>query len=338
MELLSMLRGQQMKQHHTPLSFSVITIILASLILNACGTSNQSKMYKIGVVNLAAAFDPILDGFKEGMEELGYVEGQNVTYIYDGPAANPDALDAVFENLKSEKADLVLTFGTLTTLRAKESLANTDIPIIFGPVTDPVASGIVENVLNPGGNITGIRTGNPTPKRLEWFLKIAPGIKHTYVFNNPNDNSSVQALAALSETAPKLNVELEVVDATNPDEISAALSEMPNDVDSIFIPASATFEANMDLFVKVANERKLPLAAPATANTWQGALTSFGHDNVPLGRQASRLADQILRGVNPSDLPIESADLFVSLNLMTAKVIGLYIPDDVIRQADIVVR
>ena len=327
-----------MKKSHKFLSLVIVTAIFASLMLSACGASGQNKVYKIGVVNLAAAFDPILDGFKDGMEEAGYIEGQNVTYIYDGPAANPDALDAIFEDLKSQKVDLVLTFGTLTTLRAKESLADAGIPIIFGPVTDPVASGIVDDVLKPGGNVTGIRTGNPTPKRLEWLLKIAPNIKRIYVFNNPNDNSSAQALAALSETAPSFNVKLIVVEASNPDEIEAGLSTMPADVDAIFIPASATFEANIDKFVKVANEKKLPLAAPATANTWQGALTSFGHDNVPLGRQASRLADQILRGAKPSDLPIESADLFLAINLTTADTIGLDVSDDVIRQADIVVH
>jgi len=319
--------------------FLILVIALStSFLLSACGAPSQKKVYKIGVVNLAAAFDPILDGFKTGMEEAGYKEGQNVTYIYDGPAANPDALNAIFENLKSENVDLVLTFGTLATLRAKESLAGTDIPVIFGPVTDPVASGIVDDVLKPGGDITGIQTGNPTPKRLEWLLKIDPNIKRLYVFNNPNDSSSVQALAALTQTAPTFNVELVTANASTPDEIMAALSTTPEDIDAIFILASATFEANIDKFVNIANDRKLPLAAPATANVWQGALTSFGHDNVPLGQQASRLADQILRGVNPADLPIESADLFVSINLKTAKIIGLDIQDEIIRQANIIVR
>jgi putative ABC transport system substrate-binding protein len=317
--------------------FLVLTLI-SSFLLSACGVSSQKKIYKIGVVNLAAAFDPILIGFKAGMEKAGYVEGQNLTYIYDGPAASPDTLNAIFENLKSEKVDLVLTFGTLTTLRAKESLAGTDIPVIFGPVTDPVASGIVVEVLKPGGNITGIQTGNPTPKRLEWLLKIDPNIKRLYVFNNPNDNSSVQALAALTQAASTFNVELVTADASTPDEIAAALSRTPHDIDAIFILASAIFEAHIDKFVNVANVKKLPLAAPATANVWQGALTSFGHDNVPLGQQASQLAAQILRGANPADLPIESADLFVSINLKTAEIIGLDIPDNIIRQANIIVR
>ena len=318
--------------------FILVIALTISFLFSACGTLSQKEIYKVGVVNLAPPLEPILEGFKVGMEETGYMEGQDITYIYDGPAANPEALNGVLENLKNEKVDLVLTFGTLATLTAKESLAGTDIPIIFGPVTDPVASGIVADVLNPGGNITGIQTGNPTPKRLEWLLKIDPGIKRLYTFNNPVDNSSVQALAALKQTAPIFNVELVIRDTSTPEEITVALNEMPEDIDAIFLPASAFFERNNAQFVEFANAHKLPLAAPATENVRDGALISFGHDNVPLGQQASHLGDQILRGVNPADLPIESADLFVSINLKTAEIIGLHIPDEIIRQANIVVR
>jgi putative tryptophan/tyrosine transport system substrate-binding protein len=327
-----------MKQPFRTTLLIVVITLISSLILGACSGTGEKKMYTIGVVNLAAAFDPILEGFKAGMEEEGFVEGENVTYIYDGPAANPDALAPVLENLKTLDVDLVLTFGTTTTLKAKAAFEGTDIPVIFGPVTDPVASGIVADLLNPGGNITGIRTGNPTPKRLEWLMAISPKIKRIYVFNNPSDKSSVQALAVLNETAPLFKVELVVYEAGTPDEIDAGLAAMPENVDAIFIPATAFYEAQISKFIAAANEHKLPLAAPATANVVTGALTSFGHDNVPLGRQASRMAVQILRGVKPADLPIELAELFLSINLKTASIIGLNIPDDIIRQADIVIR
>jgi putative tryptophan/tyrosine transport system substrate-binding protein len=327
-----------MKRSYQTSSLFIVIFLLTSLVLSACSGTSQKKSYTIGVINLAAAFDPILDGFKAGMEAEGFVEGKNVTYLYDGPASSPDALDAVLENLKSKNVDLVLTFGTTATLKAKKILEGTNIPVIFGPVTDPVSSGVVTDLLKPGGNITGIRTGNPTPKRLEWLMTIAPNIQRIYVFNNPKDNSSVQALTALTQTAPMFNVELVVRDASTAEEVATGLGAIPEDVDAIFIPASAFFEAQMDKFVAAANERKLPLAAPATANVWAGALTSFGHDNVPLGKQASRLAVQILHGVKPADLPIESADLFVSVNLKTAGIIGLDIPDDIIRRINIVVR
>jgi putative ABC transport system substrate-binding protein len=295
-------------------------------------------MYTIGVVNLSASFDPILEGFKTGMAAEGFIEGQNVTYLYEGPAANPDALGGVLENLKNKNVDLVLAFGTTAALKAKQALEGTDIPVIFGPVTDPIGSGVVTDLQKPGGNLTGIRTGNPAPKRLEWLMAIAPTIQRIYVFNNPKDSSSVQGLAALTEIAPKFNVELVVRDASTPEEIDAGLSAIPEDADAIFVLASAFLEAQIGKFIDAADKNTLPLSAPATANVTAGALTSFGHDNIPLGEQASRLAIQILRGVKPSDLPVETAELFMSINLKTAETIGLNIPNDTIRQANVVVR
>jgi putative ABC transport system substrate-binding protein len=272
------------------------------------------------------------------MEAEGFIEGQNVTYLYDGPAANPEALAGVLEGLKVKKVDLVLTFGTTATLKAKQILEGTDIPVIFGPVTDPIGSGVVTDLQKPGSNLTGIRTGNPTPKRLEWLMAMAPDIQRIYVFNNPKDNSSVQALTSLTDTAPIFNVELVVRDASTAEEIDAGLREIPEDTDAIFVLASAFLEAQIGKFVDSAAQNKLPLSMPATDNVRAGALTSFGQDNAPLGKQASRLAVQIFRGIKPADLPVETAEIFMSINLKAANTIGLYIPNGIIRQADVVVR
>ena len=327
-----------MKQSYRNIYFIVALALVSSLILGACSGTSQKKMYTIGVVNLSPSFEPMLDGFKAGMEVEGFKEGENVTYLYDGPAANPDALDPLLENFKNKKVNLVLTFGTTASLKAKKALEGTDIPVIFGPVTDPVASGVVTNLLTPGGNMTGIRTGNPAPKRLEWLTAIVLNAQHIYVFNNPSDNSSVQGLEALKETAPILNVELQVYDASKPEEIDAGLRAIPEGTDAIFVLASAFLEGQIGKFVDAALQNKLPLSMPATDNVRAGALTSFGQDNFPLGKQASRLAVQILRGVKPADLPVETAEIFMAVNLKAAENIGLYIPNGIIRQADVVVR
>jgi putative tryptophan/tyrosine transport system substrate-binding protein len=327
-----------MKRFHQTSSLFIVISLLASLVLSACSGTSQEKVYTLGVINLSASMDSILDGFKSGMTEAGYVEGKNVTYIYDGPLADTNALKAQLESLKAKKVDLIISFGTPATLQAKQTLEGTNIPVIFVPVTDPVKSGIVADLQKPGSNLTGIRTGNPISKRLEWLLTIDPSIKRIFVVNKPDDSSSVQGLATLTQVAPTLNVELVTRDASTPDETSAALNALPEDVDAIFMVASASMEAQLDKFVKAANEHKLPLSAPATGNVRAGALMSFGQDNLPIGRQAARLADQVLRGVSPADLPVESADLFVSVNLKTAAIIGLDIPDDIIRRINIVVR
>jgi putative tryptophan/tyrosine transport system substrate-binding protein len=327
-----------MKQSYRIIYFIIAMVLVSSLALSACGGTSQKKIYTIGVANLSPSFESVLEGFKAGMTAEGFKEGENITYLYDGPAANPDALGPILENFKTQKVDLVLAFGTTATLKAKQALEGTNIPVIFGPVTDPVGSGIVTNLLSPGGNMTGIRTGNPASKRLEWLTAVVSGAKHIYVFNNPSDNSSVQGLEALKKTAPILNVELQVYDASTPEEIDAGLRAIPEDTDAIFVLASAFLEAQISKFVDTAAQNKLPLSMPATDNVRSGALTSFGQDNVPLGEQASRLAVQIFRGVKPADLPVETAELFMSVNLKTAEAIGLYIPNGVIRQADVIVR
>jgi putative tryptophan/tyrosine transport system substrate-binding protein len=327
-----------MKQSHRATNFIVAIALLFSMTLGACTGTNQKKVYTIGVANLSDSFESILDGFKAGMKAEGFIEGENVIYLYDGPASNPDALAVVLENLKNKKVDLVLTFGTTATLKAKEVLEGTDIPVIFEPVTDPVASGVVTDLQKPGGNFTGIRTGNPAVKRLEWMMTIVPDAKRIYVFNNPKDSSSVTGLASLTGAAPAFNVELVVRDASTVEEIDAGLGAIPKDAGAIFILASAFLETQIGKFIDAANKNKLLLSAPSTVNVRSGALTSFGQDNIPLGKQASRLAVQILRGVKPADLPIESADLFVSINLKTADTIGLNVPDEVVRRANIVIR
>lgn len=312
--------------------------MIAAMFLSGCSGAGKPKTFTIGIVNLSASLQPVVDGFKAGLAEAGYVEGQNVTYIYDGLAANIDALPALFESLKEKKVDLVLSVGTASTVQAKKSLEGTNIPVVFAPVTDAVKSGFVADLLKPGGNFTGVQIGNVISKRLEWLLAIAPGIKRIYVIHNPSDNGSVQGRMALIEVAPTFKVELEVREARTPDEITAALATLPGDVDALFVSPAVTLVAQIEAFIKAANEHKLPLSTPDVADVKAGALMAFGAEDTAMGRQAARLADQILHGVKPADLPVETADSILSLNLKTANLIGLNIPDAVIRQAKVVVR
>ncbi len=312
-------------------------VIVITLILSGCG-GTQAKTYTIGVVNLSATLDSTLDGFKASLAEAGYVEGQNVTFLYDGAVASANDLDPIFQGLKEKKVDLIFSIGTAATVQAMKTLEGTDIPVVFGPVVDPVGSGIVADLLKPGGNFTGVQLGNSTPKRLEWLLAMAPNIRRMYVVHNPDDRSSVSALTGLTKAAATFNVELEVREARTPEEISAAFGTIPADVEAIFILPATTITAHADEYVKAANEHKLPLSVPTIPTVKAGALMAFGQDNVPLGRQAGRLAAQILGGAKPADLPVETADYFLAINLQTAKAIGLDIPDEIIRQADTVIR
>jgi putative ABC transport system substrate-binding protein len=276
-----------------------------------------------------------MEGFKAGMAELGYIEGENITYIYDGATNSIDKLDSVAQDLVAADVDLILSITTSATQAAQRATVDTDIPVVFVPVTDPVGAGLVDSLRQPGGNITGVTFGIQEGRRLEWLVQIVPTIEQIYVPYNPEDRSAALALEMASETATELGVELITYETRNPEEVMAAIENIPEEADAIFLlPDSLTGAHNAE-FV----ELQLPTSGPNPIDTKRyGILTSYGMEVSASGKQAARLADQIFQGIKPADLPVETAEFFLAINLKTAEAIGLDIPDEILLQADIIVR
>jgi putative ABC transport system substrate-binding protein len=318
-------------------SIFIVILLIIAIVLTACGSAGP-KTYTIGVINISANMDDTVKGFKEGMAALDYVEGKNVTYVYDGPVS-ADKLDTVAQDMVKAKVDLILSLTTPATKAAQKATAGTAIPVLFIPVTDPVGAGVVASLTKPGGNTTGVTYTTQEGRRLEWLLQVAPAIKQVYIVYNPKDQSPVLALKSVSETAAKLGVELITREASTPEEIEAAFKDIPQEADAIFfLPDTAVYARKAD-WLKLAIEHKLPTSGPNAGTVNDGALTAYGIDLAVSAKQGgARLADQILRGTKPADLPVEMADFFSALNLKTAQAIGLDIPDDVLRQADTIVR
>ena len=327
-----------MKNLMLPKSFIFIVIfIITSLLLVACG-GEKDKTYTIGVINLSQNLDESVDAFKEGMTELGYVEGENITYIYEGPAGMGQ-LDAVAQGLVAADVDLILSLTTPATKAAQQAAADTDIPVVFIPVTDPVGAGIVDSLTSPGGNATGITYSSQEGRRLEWLLQVAPTIEQIYIVYNPEDQSPVLALESVSETAKQLGVELITREASTPEEAAAAFENIPEEADAIFFLPDSVANARMADWLEIAAQLNLPTSGSNTALAEDGTLTAYGIDlTISAKEEGARLADQILRGTQPADLPVEMAEFFSVVNLKTAEAIGLDIPDTILRQTDIVIR
>lgn len=315
----------------------VTLLILAGLLLIACEPA-QPKTVTIGVVNLAPVLDPIFDGFKAGMAEKGYIEGEDIIYIYEGPVGSIDKLEPAIQTLLDSGVDLVLSISTPATQAAHQLTAGIDVPVVFVPMTDPVAAGVVQSLGHPGGNVTGVTFGASEARRLEWLLKAAPNVKRIYVPYNPDDTSPVIALTRVSEAASKLGVELVPREARNSDEITAAIEAIPEDVDAIFLLPDSLVVSRASDFIVAALDLNLPFAVPGDEEVEAGALISYSMNFHASGEQAARLADQILKGTKPADLPVETAEFFLVINLQTAEAIGLYIPDEILRQADTIIR
>lgn len=327
------------KQIHTlRITFCLVLMLILSLLLGACNSSTpeEQEMVTVGINSLAPVFDPIVDGFKDRLTELGYIEGENITYIYDGPIGDVAQLDAAAQALVDQDVDLILSLSTpasLATMNATE-----EIPIIFAPIADPLRAGLVSSLAKPGGNATGVQWGLSEPRRLEWLLTLDPEIQKIYLPYNPDDNAAVIILEDIQETAAQFGVELMLFEARDEAEITAAIEGIPEDADAMFLLPDSLLVSRMDEFAEAAIAHKLPLTAPGTETVDAGGLMSYSMAFYPVGEQAGRLAHQVLQGTAVSDLPVETSDFFLDINLKTANAIGLEISDEILRQADRIIR
>ncbi len=315
----------------------MLSLIGILLSVTSC-TALQSPHITIGIVNPMPTLNDTVEAFKAGMAEFGYVEGENVTYIYKGPADDPEKLDAAIQEVMAADVDLILSILTATTAKIKQAVEGTDIPVVFVPVTDPVGSGLVNSLREPGGNLTGIMLpAGGNSKALEWLLKIVPDLTRIYVPFNPDDKSQTRHLASLQEAAAKVDVELVIAEVRTADEVNAALDDIPANVDAVWVLSSGFWSPHIDQFIQSALEHKLPLR---TTITWvdRGALMSYAGDIAVFGKQASQMANKILQGAEPATLPVETANFFLSINLRTAEAIGLNVPEGVLEQADNIIR
>ena len=302
-------------------------VIPLSFIFSAC--QQEEEPIQIGVVNFLPAMDKVLAGFQESMKDFGYEEGTEIIYIYDGPAASTEDLPSIAEDLVNAEVDLILAFSTVSALATKTATEGTNIPVIFAPVTDLKGSGLI----GPGSNLTGVTNGGSDRKRLEWMVEIVPDVQVVYIPYNPN-SSALSALAEVKETAEELGLTIIERQVEDQADIITAVSEIPETVDAIFILPDIVTVAEIPIFYEATLSREIPIVGVETASVEQGALFSFGLDFEEVGHQAAGMADQLLKGNSSvSELPVEPTDFFLDINLATAEIIGLEIPDEVLEQA-----
>jgi putative ABC transport system substrate-binding protein len=310
-------------------------LVVASLLLSACATP-QPKTYSVAFVNTAKILDPVFDGFKGKMTELGYTEGKNITYVWDGDVTL-DKVEELTKSLVAKKVDLIFSLTTPATQAVKKVLEGTTTPAVFS-ITDPVAAGVVQSLKQPGGNMTGITTGAGEALRFEWLMRIVPKAKRIYYPYNSTDKSASGAFKTIQATATNLKVEIVAREATTKDDVTAAIAAIPTDVDAIFIGPDSLVGAAFADWAKAAIERKLPLSGSSVSHVQAGMLFSYSYDNVASGQQVATIADQVLKGTKPADIPVQTSEFFLTINYKTAQAIGLDISNDILQQAKTVIK
>jgi len=314
------------------------TALGALSLARAFGQPVPKRVITIGV--LANEAWPPIDAFREGMRELGYVDGRNVRYAYRYAEGRNERFRAFAEELVAQKVDLILTWGTEPSLEAKR--ATKTIPIVMGAVGDPLAPGIVANLARPGGNITGFSTlaAELEAKRLELLTEIVPKLQRVGVIGNPTNRYTPGALHGARQAAKRLKLVLIVRDVHDADSLDRALDAVGRErAQALLVLTDPFFVSQRRQLADFAIKARLPSAYTYREYADAGGLVAYTPSYKDLFHRAAGYADRILRGANPGDLPIEQASKFeLIVNLRTAKAIGIKLPQSFLQRADEVIR
>ena len=306
----------------------ITTGLLATTLglgLAACGNTNNATedgKKTIGILQLVehGSLDAAYEGFKEGLAEGGYKEGENLTLEYQNAQNSQDNLKSMSEKLVKYSPDLLLGIAT----PAAVSLANetTDIPIVVTAVTDLVEAKLADTNEAPGRNITGTSDMVPIDKQIQLLLSIVPDAKTIGIMYNAGEaNSKIQA--DLAEKALKdAGVDVKVLTANTTNDVQQVTTSLAKDVDGIYVPTDNTFASAAAVVGEVAKETKTPIVAGSVEQVEDGALATFGIDYKSLGKQTGELAAKILDGdEKPATTPVETAnklELVVNQEMATA--------------------
>ncbi|MDH5708815.1 MAG: ABC transporter substrate-binding protein [Hylemonella sp.] len=324
---------------HRRLGFLALALgLLVAGVYFLNGGHSNSPMRRVAIVPFTAVNDRVVQGFRQTLADRGWVAGQNVEFQVTPADGNIGALDARVRTLLSWKPDLILAASTPPSQSVHRNTRDSRVPMIFAPVSDPIAAGIVKELAQPGENATGVRLASSNGLRLQWLKRMAPKAKVYYVPYSINDKSALVSLQQIEEGASLLGLKLVLHGVDSLQDIEEAAKNIPKAAHAIFLPQDSRIEARVELFVQSANKSRLPLSAPSLVQVERGALMSYGFDHYRIGEQAGRMGAAILAGADPGMLPVETAENFLAVNLRAAQQIGLEVDESVLRQARIIIR
>jgi putative tryptophan/tyrosine transport system substrate-binding protein len=284
---------------------------------------------------------PRNEAFRQGLRELGYVEGKNIIIEWRSAEGKFDRLPGLAAELVNLKVDIVVSAGPAPTRALKD--ATTTIPIVFAQEGDPVAGGLVASLARPGGNITGLSGLAPelSRKRLELWKEIIPALSRAAVFRTSTQPGNAQLLKDLDLAAGALKVKLQYLDVLDPKFINTAFqTAVKGRAEAvIMMVAGAVTGGHRTEIVELAVKSRLPVIYGMPGMIDAGGLISYGVNINALDGRAATYVDKILKGRMPADLPVEQPTKFeLVINLRTAKQIGLTIPPNVLARADRVIK
>jgi putative ABC transport system substrate-binding protein len=328
-----------------PLPFA-LSLVSAMLLAPRFPAEAQqpTKVYRIGYLAAAplSAITHRTEAFRQGLRELGYVEGKTIIIEWRSSEGKRDRAPALATELVRLNADVIVTAGAGATRPAKA--ATTTIPIVMASDDDPIVNGFVASLARPGGNITGLSTLAPelSGKRLELLKEIVPRLARVAVFSSSsNTAANARSIKETELAAGVLGVKLQYIDILDYKDIEPAFQATNKGrADAVLMLVSGpVYNAYRTQVAELAVKSKLPVIYERALDVEAGGLMTYGVNLADLDRRAAVYVDKILKGAKPADLPVEQPMKFeLVINLKAAKQIGLTIPPNVLARADKVIR
>jgi putative ABC transport system substrate-binding protein len=296
------------------------------------------KIHRVAV--LGNENNPPWEGFRRGLRELGYVDGQNVTIEWRWSEGKPDRLPGLATEVVSLRPDVIVASGTQAIRAAKR--ATSAIPIVMTTSSYPDKIGLVDSLSRPGGNVTGLSNVGPelSGKKLELLKEIAPKASRVAVVFNPASEVEPLVVQELSAMAPALSLEIESVEVRSPDDFSAAFAALsPSRLHALLALGNPINFRGRRLIADFAVKNRLPSIYDERLFVEAGGLLSYAPSFIDAFHRAATYVDKVLKGQKPADLPIEQPTKFeLVINLKTAKALGLSIPPSLLLRADQVIE
>jgi ABC-type uncharacterized transport system substrate-binding protein len=323
----------------TTLSLVVALTVLAEPL--AALAQPTGKVYRIGVLSGGSAGSAPLEAFRQGLRELGWVEGQNIAIDYRFAEGRDDRLPELATQLVQLKVDVIAAGPTHPAVAAKNATGT--IPIVMLGAATPVELGLVASLARPGGNVTGSSWSVDLAiigKGLELLKETVPKLRLVAILTNPDNPAHAGSIENVKLAARSLGMRLQFFEARTRNEFDDAFRAMAQRrVNAVLIVADALFVVHRAPLADLEVKYRLPSMHTLRQNVEAGGLMSYGPDIVAVWRRAAVSVDKILKGAKPADLPIEQPTKFeVVINLKTAKVLGLTIPKALLLRADQVIQ
>jgi putative ABC transport system substrate-binding protein len=324
---------------------NVLGFALSVLLFALCGSVEAQQPKKVPRIGWLTA-TPLsanatrIEAFRQGLRDLGYVEGKNIFIEWRSAEGKSERVPEFATELVRLKVNIIVTAGAPATRAAKQ--ATVTIPIVMAQDSDPVGNGFVASLARPGGNITGLSTLAPeiSGKQLELLKEIAPRLSRVIVLGTSTRPGNTQSLRETELAAEAFGVKLQYLDVLSPKDIDTAFREAGKGrADAVLALTSFLLNSHRIQVIELSAKSRLPAIYDRREFVEDGGLISYSVSSTDLFRRSAVYVDKILKGTNPSELPVEQPTKFeLVINLKAAKQIGLTIPPNVLARADRVIR